>query len=44
VVLVDPSVPYGQTVARLMRRVVHAPPRRLGQMDVWANVQADLRR
>jgi hypothetical protein len=43
VVLVDPAAPYGQTVAGLMRRVIHTPPHKLGRLDVWTGVQAHLR-
>lgn len=44
VVLVDPAARYGPTMAALMRRALHAPPVKVGRMDVWTHVQAGLHR
>jgi hypothetical protein len=43
VVLVDPASRYGHAIARLMSRALRSPPVRTGRMDVWPQVQNDLR-
>jgi len=42
VILVDRAVRYGPAVARLVSRALGVPPRTMGRMDVWLNVQRDL--
>lgn len=43
VVLVDPAWRYGHAVAGLISRALRSPPVRMGRMDVWLQVQTDLR-
>ena len=43
VVLVDPAWRYGHAIARLVSRALGSPPVRTGRMDVWLQVQNDLR-
>jgi hypothetical protein len=43
VVLVDRATRDGNALAVLMRFVLHAEARPRGRMDVWLNVQRDLR-
>jgi hypothetical protein len=42
VVLVQPTAPDGHALASLVGLALRAPPRHLGQMDVWLDVQRDL--
>jgi hypothetical protein len=44
VVLVDRSAVYGSSVAGIVRRALQAAPKAAGRLDVWTNVQRDLRR
>ncbi len=44
VVLVDRATRDGSAFAGLVGRALQAPPEREGRMDVWLNVQRDLRR
>jgi hypothetical protein len=41
VILVDPAARYAPAVARLVGQALGVPPRTVGGMDVWLNVQQD---
>jgi hypothetical protein len=42
VILIDRAARYAPGVARLVRKALGVPPRTMGRMDVWLNVQRDL--
>lgn len=41
-VFIDPSARYAPIVRTLLRRALRTPPRRVGGMDVWLNVNRDV--